>query len=124
MYINNKKVGVFFMLSKQVLNLLKVTRPTLTKFVNEGKIKVEVLENGFYNYNDEDAYRILSDGIRIRAGVGVNNKELVDFDYGTVENIMSDLLMYRIKNLYINKKLVDNTLILLCEKIGTQLEVI
>ena len=112
------------MLSKQILNLLKVTRPTLTKFVNEGKIKVEVLENGFYNYNNEDVYKILSDGIRVRAGVGINNKELVDFNYGTIENAMNDLLTYRIKILYIDKNLVDSTLKILCDKIGTQLEVI
>ena len=112
------------MLSKQILNLLKVTRPTLTKFVNEGKIKVEVLENGFYNYNDEDVYKILSDGIRIRAGMGINNEKLIDFNYGTVENIMNDLLMYKIKILYIDKKLIDNTLKILCDKIGTKLEVL
>lgn len=112
------------MQSKQVLSLLRVTRQTLTKFVNEKKIKVDVLENGYYNYNDEDVYKMLSGGTRIRAGVGVNNEELIDFDYETIENIVSDLLMYKIKILYIREELIDNTLIMLCNKIGTKLEVI
>ena len=42
------------MKSKEVLKLLKVTRPTLTRYVREGKIKVTELPNGQYNY-DEDS---------------------------------------------------------------------
>lgn len=36
------------MKAKDVLELLNITRPTLTKYVKEGWIKVEVLKNGRY----------------------------------------------------------------------------
>ncbi len=34
------------MKSGQVLKRLRITRPTLTRYVKEGKIKVELLPNG------------------------------------------------------------------------------
>lgn len=42
------------MKSKNVLNILKITRPTLTKYVKEGKIKGILMPNGQYDY-DEDS---------------------------------------------------------------------
>lgn len=42
------------MKSGEVLKLLKITRPTLTKYVKEKKILVKELPNGFYDY-DEDS---------------------------------------------------------------------
>ena len=42
------------MKSKEVLKILKVTRPTLTRYVKEGKIKATEMPNGQYNY-DEDS---------------------------------------------------------------------
>ena len=52
------------MKSKQVLELLKITRPTLTSYVKTGKIKVIVLGNGYYDYNEEDVYKFLNKSIR------------------------------------------------------------
>jgi len=128
MYINNKKVGVFFMISKQVLSLLKITRQTLTRFVNEGKIKIEVLENGFYNYDDEDVYKILSNGVRDIISLSIHtsedNKKIKNYKGELSKENMRDLLDYKIKTLKVEKSFVDNTLILLCEQVGTQLEVI
>lgn len=46
------------MKTKKVLNILQVTRQTLTRYVKEGKIRVKVMPNGFYDYNDEDVYRL------------------------------------------------------------------
>lgn len=46
------------MKSSKVLKILQITRPTLTKYVKEGKIRVETMTNGFYSYNDEDVYAI------------------------------------------------------------------
>ena len=43
---------------KEVLKLLKVTRPTLTRYVQTGKIKVKENVNGFYDYNDADVYAL------------------------------------------------------------------
>jgi len=45
------------MKTKQVLKILKVTRPTLTKYVKNGRIKVKEMPNGFYEYNDDDVFK-------------------------------------------------------------------
>ncbi|SET19902.1 MerR HTH family regulatory protein, partial [Anaerobranca gottschalkii DSM 13577] len=39
--------------SKEVLELLQISRPTLTKYVKEGLIKVSVLPNGRYDYDKD-----------------------------------------------------------------------
>ena len=46
------------MKSKDVLKILRITRPTLTSYVKNGRIKVKKLPNGFYNYNDDDVFRL------------------------------------------------------------------
>ena len=51
------------MLSKEVINLLKITRPTLTKYVKLGLIRTTILPNGRYDYNAEDVYKIFNKGI-------------------------------------------------------------
>lgn len=52
------------MKTKEVLNLLRVTRQTLTKYVKNGTIKVTVLPSGHYDYNDEDVYKIFNKGVK------------------------------------------------------------
>ena len=44
------------MKAKEVLKILKVTRPTLTKYVKTGKIEVTLLPNGFYDYNEDSVF--------------------------------------------------------------------
>ncbi|BCS82434.1 hypothetical protein CaldiYA01_23940 [Caldicellulosiruptor diazotrophicus] len=39
------------MKAKEVLELLEISKPTLTKYVKEEKIRVTVMPNGFYDYN-------------------------------------------------------------------------
>lgn len=51
------------MKAKQVLNILRITRPTLTKYVKNGVIKVENLPNGRYEYDDESVYSFLNKDI-------------------------------------------------------------
>ncbi|ADQ06007.1 Resolvase domain protein [Caldicellulosiruptor hydrothermalis 108] len=51
------------MKAKEVLELLKISRPTLTKYVKEGRIRVTVMPNGFYDYNEEDVYKIFMKGV-------------------------------------------------------------
>lgn len=51
------------MKSREVLELLNITRPTLTKYVKEGLIRITVMPNGRYNYNDEDVRKIAYRGI-------------------------------------------------------------
>ncbi len=51
------------MKSKEVLELLQITRPTLTKYVKEGIIKVQTLPNGRYEYDDRSVYKLFNKGI-------------------------------------------------------------
>lgn len=48
------------MKTKDVLRILGITRPTLTKYVKNGTIGVTIMPNGRYDYNDEDVYRFLN----------------------------------------------------------------
>ena len=50
------------MKAKEALEILGVTRPTLTKYVKEGVIKVDIMPNGRYNYHDEDIYNFVYKG--------------------------------------------------------------
>ena len=52
------------MKAKEVLNLLKITRQTLTKYVKEGIIKVDVLPNGRYEYDEESVYAFLNKDVK------------------------------------------------------------
>ena len=47
------------MKSKEVLNLLKVTRPTLTKYVKTGLVQVDATVNGHYVYNDASVFALI-----------------------------------------------------------------
>ena len=48
------------MKAKDVLNKLRVTRQTLTKYVALGYIKVTKLPNGQYNYDEDSVYSFLN----------------------------------------------------------------
>ncbi|SHH19789.1 hypothetical protein SAMN02744040_01180 [Tepidibacter thalassicus DSM 15285] len=41
------------MKAKEVLELLQISRPTLTKYVKEGIIKTTTLSNGRYDYDKD-----------------------------------------------------------------------
>ena len=43
---------------KEVLRLLKISRPTLCHYAKIGKIKVKQNVNGTYDYNDSDVYKL------------------------------------------------------------------
>jgi len=51
------------MKSKEVLELLQITRPTLTKYVKTGVIKTNTLPNGRYDYDKDSVYKIFNKGI-------------------------------------------------------------
>lgn len=61
------------MKANEVLKLLRITRPTLTKYVKDNLIKVEKLPNGRYEYDSESVYSFLNKDIKrktyIYAGV-------------------------------------------------------
>lgn len=51
------------MKSKEVLELLQITRPTLTKYVKTGLIKVIVMPNGRYDYDEKTVYMLFNKGV-------------------------------------------------------------
>ncbi len=51
------------MKSKEVLQLLRVSRNTLTKYIKTGIIRVIELPNGQYDYNDDDVYQKFNKGM-------------------------------------------------------------
>lgn len=51
------------MKSNEVLELLRITRPTLTKYVKEGLIKTITMPNGRYDYNKESVYKLFNKGV-------------------------------------------------------------
>lgn len=48
------------MKAKEVLKLLKISRPTLCKYAKEGTIHTILKVNGDYDYCEEDVYRLLN----------------------------------------------------------------
>ena len=46
------------MKTKDVLKILKVTRPTLSKYVKEGKLKVTLKPSGQYDYDDDSVLKL------------------------------------------------------------------
>lgn len=48
------------MKSNKVLKLLRVTRPTLCRYVKNGLIGVNKLPSGLYDYDDESVYKFLN----------------------------------------------------------------
>ena len=51
------------MTAAEVLRVLQITRPTLTKYVKEGKLKVTVKGNGRYDYDADSVYKMLNKDI-------------------------------------------------------------
>ena len=47
------------MKAKEVLQILDITRPTLCKYVKEGKIKIDANINGKYRYNAESVFKLI-----------------------------------------------------------------
>lgn len=51
------------MKSSEVLNILQISRPTLTKYVKTGLIKAELKPNGQYDYDRDSVYKLFNKGI-------------------------------------------------------------
>ena len=51
------------MKSREVLALLRITRPTLTKYVKTGIIKATTMPNGQYDYDKKSVMALFNDGI-------------------------------------------------------------
>ena len=47
------------MKSKEVLKILGISRPTLTCYIKDGKIKGTLMKNGYYDYDEDSVYEFL-----------------------------------------------------------------
>lgn len=52
------------MKASEVLRLLRITRQTLTRYVKQGRIKVETMPNGYYDYDAESVYALLNKDVK------------------------------------------------------------
>ena len=73
------------MKAKEVLQTLQITRPTLTKYVKTGLIKVDSNVNGQYNYNKESVLA-LATGSNVSKEVSEPKAKKADY-----EKLASDL---------------------------------
>ena len=69
------------MKSKKVLNILKITRPTLCSYVKRGIIKVKEQVNRHYDYDEESVYKL----------VGIENRNVVIYGRVSTSNQKSSL---------------------------------
>jgi len=51
------------MKAKEVLNLLKISRNTLGVYVKQRKLGVTRLHNGYYDYSEEDVYKLFNGNV-------------------------------------------------------------
>ncbi|MDM8549842.1 IS607 family transposase [Desulfobacterales bacterium HSG2] len=54
------------MKAQEVLKILRITRPTLTKYVKEGKIKAVKKPNGFYEYDEHSVYTFFNKDVQLK----------------------------------------------------------
>ena len=52
------------MKANEVLNLLRISRKTLHVYASTGKIRFIAMPNGYYDYNDEDVYKLLNKDVK------------------------------------------------------------
>jgi predicted site-specific integrase-resolvase len=51
------------MKAKEVMRLLEISRPTLSRYVKQGLVKVDSIINGKYRYNKESVEKLLCNNI-------------------------------------------------------------
>lgn len=51
------------MKAKEVMQILRISNPTLSSYVKKGWIRVTTMPNGRYNYDEESVYEMLNAGI-------------------------------------------------------------
>ena len=80
------------MKAKEVLEKLNITRPTLTKYVKQGLVKVDSVINGQYNYNEESVDKLLDGNWNANTtsktiSLTNANTRIITKDRATIENL-------------------------------------
>lgn len=80
------------MKGKDVLKLLKVTRPTLCRYVKEGKIRAIKVNRTKLDYNEEDVFKLA--GIENRAKGVIYARVSTNKQKSSLQNQIDTLLQY------------------------------
>ena len=81
---------------KDVLKLLKVTRPTLCRYVKEGKIRAVKINRTKLDYNEDDVFKLA--GIENRAKGVIYARVSTDKQKSSLQNQIDTLLQYANSN--------------------------
>jgi len=126
------------MKSKDVLKLLKITRPTLCRYVKEGKLRAIKINKTKLDYNEDDVFDLAGVKNRCKAVIyarvstqkqksslqnqidtllqyaNSNGFEIdkiykdiasgLNFDRGEFQTLLSDVIQYKIKTVFITNK--------------------
>ena len=84
------------MKGKDVLKLLKVTRPTLCRYVKEGKIRAIKINRTKLDYNEEDVFKLA--GIENRANGVIYARVSTNKQKSSLQNQIDTLLQYADSN--------------------------
>lgn len=94
------------MKAKEVLELLKISRPTLTKYVKTGIIKITIKDNGQYDYDDKSVYLKFNKGLDRKTFIYSrvsSEDQMID-----LENQSKELIQFCLANGYtISKEFKD-----------------
>ena len=85
------------MKANKVLNILKVSRPTLCHYVKSEKLKVNLLPNGDYDYDDDSVYNLI--GIKTRE-VAIYGRVSTSKQKNDLIRQLNDIRMFANKNGY------------------------
>ena len=84
------------MKGKDILKLLKVTRPTLCRYVREGKIRAIKINRTKLDYNEEDVFKLA--GIENRAKGVIYARVSTNKQKSSLQNQIDTLLQYANSN--------------------------
>ena len=84
------------MKGKDVLKLLKVTRPTLCRYVKEGKIRAIKINRTKLDYNEEDVFKLA--GVENRAKGVIYARVSTNKQKSSLQNQIDTLLQYANSN--------------------------
>ncbi len=125
------------MKASEVLRLLRVTRQTLSKYVKDGTISVDVKPNGQYDYNAEDVFNLISPTFKRQSFLYLKDFEDFpkdDFNMVLIDNpdsrnkyaqLIDEILQFHVKKLTIEEKQYSNDELFLlkniCKRCGVKL---
>lgn len=120
------------MRANEVLDLLKITRPTLCAYVKSGKLDVETMSNGQYDYCEISVQRMLNYKLDRKTVAYILDERkrclvddsIIDIQYESksdITRLICDIVERRVSRLFYDSTISDNMEIVveLCKKYYT-----